>query len=201
MRFLCSGTQSKPIREFHLSDVSGAQQGRISETDSRRQRSQQVHSMGALQDGRYPSSEAPTAEGRLDGQIGPERRLLCSANPPGAPTLPVCTMEGGNLPIQLSPLRPILSSEGVHEDHAPSDSMAEADGLSDNHLHRRQPSNGIHKGGSQVPGRNIGCTAGSAGISDKYPKSTLEPCQELQFLGFSINSVEMTIRVPQTKLD
>ena len=47
------GPQSKPIREFHLANVSGAQEGRISETDSRPLRSQQVHSMGALQDGRY----------------------------------------------------------------------------------------------------------------------------------------------------
>ena len=39
------------------------------------------------------------------------------------------------------------------------------------------------------------------GFLINYPKSTLEPCQELQFLGFSINSVEMTIRVPQTKLE
>ena len=111
--------------------------------------------------------EGITAEGRLNSQIEPERRLLCSANPPGAPSLPVCTMEECNLPIQLSPLWPILSPEGVHVDHASSDSMAEAVGLSDNHLHRRQPSSGIHKGGSQVPSRNIGCTAGSAGISDK----------------------------------
>ena len=39
------------------------------------------------------------------------------------------------------------------------------------------------------------------GFLINYPKSPLEPCQELQFLGFSINSVEMTIRVPQTKLE
>ena len=32
------------------------------------------------------------------------------------------------------------------------------------------------------------------------PKSILIPCQELQFLGFSIDSVAMTIRVPQEKL-
>ena len=33
------------------------------------------------------------------------------------------------------------------------------------------------------------------------PKSILQPCQELQFLGFNVNSVDMTIRVPQRKLE
>ena len=83
------------------------------------------------------SSEAPTAERDWIVKLNlKDAGLLCSANPPGAPTLPACTMEGGNLSIRLSPLRPILSPEGVHEDHASSDSMmAEAVGLSDNHLH------------------------------------------------------------------
>ena len=38
------------------------------------------------------------------------------------------------------------------------------------------------------------------GFVVNYPKSIIQPCQELQFLGFSINSADMNIRVPKEKL-
>ena len=38
------------------------------------------------------------------------------------------------------------------------------------------------------------------GFTINYQKSILEPTQSTQFLGFSLNTVEMTIRVPQTKM-
>ena len=39
------------------------------------------------------------------------------------------------------------------------------------------------------------------GFVVNHPKSILQPCQELQFLGFNVNLVDMTICVPQTKLE
>ena len=158
------GSGRSTSRGVHLTDVPSSQKGWISQTDHRPPRTKQVHKGGTLQDGRNPSSEGPATAGRLVGETRSKRRILCCPNSPGTPSIPTGPVEGSNVPVQLPPVRTVLGPEGIHQDHAPCDSLAEAARVQDNHVHRRQPDHGLHEGGSSQPSGASSCSAGSPRI-------------------------------------
>ena len=63
-------------RGIHLKDVCGPKKGWQCETHNRAEGTEQVHTLGTLQDGRNPSGERSTAGGRLDGQDRPQGCLF-----------------------------------------------------------------------------------------------------------------------------
>ena len=174
------GTQ--PVSgELYFWDVSCIEERRFPQTNYRSQRTEQVHSMGALEDGGYISCKGLTPEGGLDGQAGgyisckrltPERgldgqaglkgRLSFSANSPRTSTVLADTLERNKVSIQLPFLQPIVSSESVFEDHAPSSGVAETARLLDDHLFGRQLDHVLHERGSSLSSRiNIGANRSS----------------------------------------
>ena len=163
-------TSTPTSTDVCVQDLSSAKEGWLPQANSGPSGVKQVYTLGAFQDGRNPSSQGHSTGRGLDGETRPKRRILFSANSPGAQAVPANSMERYDIPIQLPTLRTVVSPEGVHQNHASSDSMAETAGVSDNHLHRRQPHNGVNRGAGPLPSGNSGGAAGSTRVCDKSPQ-------------------------------
>ena len=88
---------------------------------------------------------------RGDWMVKLDLKILRGSNSPGASEVHASPLAGEDL-YQFNCLPYSLSSapQGVHEENAPSDCLAEANWLSDDYLHRQQPNYGTYTGGSSL---------------------------------------------------
>ena len=133
----------------------------------------------------------------MNGETRPKRHMLCSANSPGAQAVSANIIEGEDIPINCLPLGLSSTSRVFTKIMRPV--IAWLRQLScwiityiDDNLIMSSTEKQAH------------CLAvallEAPGFVINRPKFILQPCQELQFLGFVINSKKMTIRVPPEKL-
>ena len=67
-------------------------------------------------------------------------------------------------------------------------------------LYRRHPPHGRVQGETERPGIRLGLPAAVSGVYDKHEKTALEPSQSLVFLGFTVDTTKMELRLPPEKL-
>ena len=105
------------------------------------------------------------------------------------------------LSVYVPPIWTGVCPKGFHEDLAASSGVPEEQRYALCCLHR-QPS--FATPGQRKAERVLSNSLSSAriaGILINYPKSVLEPTQNLVFLGFTINSVEKKLSLPAEKLE
>ena len=77
---------------------------------------------------------------------------------------------GDSIPIQLPPLRPVVSPLGLYQDHKANNDHPQDNGPESDHIHRRHPGHGKHR----VPGKGTHCSSdippGELGVYNKLPK-------------------------------
>ena len=118
---------------------------------------EQVHTLGAFEDGRDLSG----AGGGLDGQDRPQACLFCRPiDLPHCPFYAFMTYQFNCLPFRLSSvLGPNFTKICC--------SLAETTRLLDDKLHQQQPTHGQHKGGSQADGRACSDSTGTTWFHSK----------------------------------
>ena len=165
---------------------------------------EQVCTEGTLQDGGYPHSKGPPEARGLAGQGRPERCLFFNTDRPPTQKVSQVYLQRELLPVQLSTIRPVLSSMGS--------SHSQGERCKANSLHRRYTDTGGVQGLDPRPGdRNVV----PPGIPQFHrmlylleylsfimnrKKSILNPAQVIEFLGLSVDSIATKLRLPLIKM-
>ena len=84
-------------------------------TGSQPQEPQLLHTNGALQDGGAPHPARPDPVSGLDDKDGSERCLSSDTSVSKALTPPPVSVECHNLPVQMPPIWPNISTSGVYQ--------------------------------------------------------------------------------------
>ena len=127
---------------------------------------EQVHTLGAFEDGRDLSS----AGGGLDGQDRPQACLFC--RPYRSTSLPFLYFH--DLPVQLPPIQAVLCAGPKFSQRYVAAWLRQLGcwminytRLLDDKLHQQQPTHGQHKGGSQADGRACSDSTGTTWFHSK----------------------------------
>ena len=150
-----------------------------------------------FQDGICQDSQEFTPEGRLVCETRLQRRILDSAHAPGTSEIPQVSVAEPILAVQGSPFLPQQCPVHIYEaDKAGSVTLKEPEHQDDTLLgrhvdHGRDPRGGIKASGDSAVG---------LGFVINIPKSSLTPKQRLEFLEFVLDTRQMTIALPETKL-
>ena len=107
-------------------------------------------------------------------------------------------MEGPDVPVQLSSVRVVVSPVDLYQDHMAGCGSPMGDRPTSDHLHRRHTCHGGDRVSPQRPCDSSDVPAGEPGVCDK---SELDPLQEIEFLGFTVNSKTMELKLPGEKKD
>ena len=177
--------------------VPGAKERGRSETCNKSQTSEQICEIRALQDGGVTYNKNPPPEERLDGKNRLEGCLLHDTHGPSMPSPPPFQSREEVIPIQLSPLRPMHGPQSVYQNSQASCGDVEVHGTSGGDIHRRHASHGILQ---RFPYGSHSFDPVSPRFIINEKKSLLEPTQEIEFLAMIINSKEMDISLPGSKI-
>ena len=146
---------------------------------------EQAYSLYPFQNGGSFSFERNASQRGLHVQSRPKRCILFSATKSQIPKICEFQVERSNLSVSLPLLRPGTSTQDIYkttEDSYFSDEEVECS--IDNFSGRYSTD---------------GCLG--LGFLINIKKSVLQPCQTIQFLGMEINSIDMTVTLPQEKKD
>ena len=187
-------------REFLLPDVPVPPKRRQAETCNKSIKAQPLCEDRALQNRGHSHAERSAKSRRLDGQDRPERCLFYDSHCSGGQRFPQIPMEGPDVSVQLSSVRVVVSPVGLYQDHTASCGNPAGNRPTSDHLHRRYPRHGGDRVSPQRPCDSSGVPAGEPGVCGNHPKSELDPSQEIEFLGFTVNSKTMELKLPGEKI-
>ena len=101
--------------KLYFSNLPSGKEGRGTKTGSQPQEPQLLHSNGALQDGGAPHPARPDPVSGLDDKDGSEGCLSSDTSVSRTPTPPPVSVECHNLPVQMPPIWPNISTAGVYQ--------------------------------------------------------------------------------------
>ena len=160
-----------------------------------------VFKLSPFQNGGYSPTSRSFATKRLARQNRSQRRLFCSSHLGKTSKIsPVC-LEGLSDGICLPAVRPSVSSPSVYKINeacaCPSAKIGNTShNLSRRHFFMNQTPSGLLRDMSTAS-----LLLDNLGFVVNQNKSVFTPSQTLEFLGFQVNTVTMTLVVPQTKVD
>ena len=159
--------ESTPRRGFHFEHVSGSKKEWGSETCNKPEEPKCLCESSAFQNGRHTHIKESAEAERLDGQSGPERCLLCSPNCTGRQEISKVSGGRSAVPVHLPTFWSVMCSLGVYQNNEGNNSMPEAAGSQDDHLHRRYPVDSRGPGDSAGSCCESGVSAGKSGFHCK----------------------------------
>ena len=140
----CHHRSSTLHRQFHISDLSGGEEGGRTEAGDTPQGPQQLCEIRALQNGGLPCFTRLNPAGGLDDQIGPKGCIPPCPNSQRLSTPPPIPMGAEVIPICVSPIWANIGPTGVHEDNETSS----GGGYSSDCIPRRYTDHAPLKGGA-----------------------------------------------------
>ena len=168
------------------------------ETSDRFERVESIRGPTPLQDGRNHSDEGFGTEGQLDGETRHEGCLLISPHIPSTSKIPQVPMAREDLGIQESSLRTTECPSCVHKASKTNCCIVEEAG------HKMYFISGRHAQ-SRVDLQSQLATAIELLILLEFiintKKGVFKPTQVIEFLGFRIDSQQMSMALPKQKLD
>ena len=153
-----------------------------------------------LQNGGDPLVERRTQRVRLDDEGRSEGCLLHDSNKPHPPTPPKIQVGGSDLPIQMSPVRAIVGSLGLYQDHQANSSNTQRPRPENDNLYRRYPSDGRVQETAKAHTAGLIYLLQNLTFIINEPKSINTPTQVIDFLGFTVNSKSMELKLPGEKV-
>ena len=146
----------------------------------------------AFQDGGNPHPQRPCQSRGLDGQGGSEGGILIlqsqSTN---------LTTNTQILSVPLLTIWPVIGSLGLYQDPEAGTSSPSGDGGANDSVHRRHRDPGEVPGASKQPCGGIGVSLAVLGFQSK---PVLNPAQVMEFLGFTVDTVQMELKLPVDKI-
>ena len=155
----------------------------------------------ALQNGGNPYPQRPCQSGGLDGKGGSEGCVFRNPNPQITPSIPEISLSGEMLSVPVPTIWPVIGSLGLYQDPEASTSSPPGDGCATD-------SNYIDDililAESQEQARNhaeaLVYLLQCLGFKVNQKKSVLEPAQVMEFLGFTVDTVHMELKLPLEKI-
>ena len=117
-----------------FSNLPSGKEGRGTKTSSQPQEPQLLHKNGTLQDGGAPHPARPDPVSGLDDKDGSEGCLSSDTSVSRTPTPPPVSVECHNLPVQMPPIRPNISTSGVYQGVKTGGRDTETNGNSSNSI-------------------------------------------------------------------
>ena len=194
---LCSNQQAKRKR-VHQFPLCSPQKGWGSQASNQSKTPKQLHSIRTFQNGINPHVKGSSKEGRLLSKSGLKGWFngTCLGKTPKIPSVP---MEGLHR-VCLPAVWPSKCPKSVRKTSETSVVSPKAEGHSANSLPRRLFDNGrIKTTCTSTCSNNIEHLEG-LGFVINYQKSLLIPSQQIEFLGYMVNSVSMSLSLPKDKL-
>ena len=142
----------------------------------------------SFQDGGLEGGCGHSSPFRLHVQNRPQGRILCCPHPPGTPKASLLSIQKCNLPVQMPTFRSHFSTSGLHK-------SAEAPGGLDDMLILNSQREGAIRDASLMI-----YLLESLGFVVNTDKSILLPSQEMEFLGVLVNSITMSLSLPDNKV-
>ena len=105
-------------------------------------------------------------------------------------------MEGQSLSGQLPAIQAVISSVGLFQDYETGSGNPAGVGTPSDYLHRRYSGHGRDR----VTAKRSHHSCENLGFVINHPKSELTPTLEIEFLGFTVNSIEMELKLPGEKV-
>ena len=135
-------TQRANEQGIHFSALLCPKEGWRDEAYNQLKEPQHICGHSPLQNGEYPYVEGYTKIRRLDDESRPERCLLYDTHGITPQTPTEISVAGRNLSVQLSPIRSVICSVGLYQDHTASSGHASVPRTEADHLHRRHSDHG-----------------------------------------------------------
>ena len=176
--------------------VLGSQSRRGKSTCDQPEIAEQAHSHTSFQDGAYQEREGYNTEGRLDDKTGFEGCIPLGPHLSISPEIPPVLNTGSTMAVQGPPFWPQQRSLLLHQAVEACSGYYEETGLPDNPVPRRHADHGKEYGEGKETSGHSNRVADKPGLHCEFEV----PTQELEFLGFCLNSQDMTITLPQSKL-
>ena len=155
-----------------------------------------------FQNGRYSYHEKPPVCGGLASENQSQRCILLYPNYQcTSQEVPVFLGRKETLPIQLPPIWPSVSSLGLYQNpKVGHDSWSRAGDVLGNGVHRQHLAHGGVQKESTRPGKQSDIPNELHGVHSEQRKTTTEPSQTLEFLGFMVNTRAMELYLPPVKI-
>ena len=180
--------------------VCSPQERRGKSPSSQSEASEPVSSVRALLNGGHPHVEGFTNKGGFSGKNRPQGYLSDGAYLERPPKISTFCLEELPHGVLLSPFRFSNSTKGVYKTYETSRRGPKTKRDSFNYIFRRHINNGeSYDLALQHAASTLNLLEG-LGFIVNYQKSQLKPCQELEFLGFLINSNTLSLQLPGEKL-
>ena len=178
------GTQGARKKGIHIPIILSPQKGWRHETHYQSEGSECLCRDTPLQDGGHPHAQRYPQTRRLDDKSRPEGCLLHDSNGITSQTPTEISVARADLPVQLSPIRPIICTLGLYQDHKTSDGNPSISRSKADYIHRRHPDNGqfTHLGEGTHSGIDI--PAGESGVYYKSPQVTADTNTRNSIPGF-----------------
>ena len=185
----CHSGSSTIHRQLYISDLPGGKEGGRIDAGYKPEEPQQLCKNGALQDGRPPYITGFNPARGLDDQAGLEGCLPSSSNSQSRPTPPPIQMGTEDIPVCVSTIWADFSPTDLHKNNETCGRELRQMGIRliiylDDIMIMH------HSGEEMVQITPLACQVFEAlGLMVNMVKSQLTPQQELEFLGFLVNSV------------
>ena len=162
--------------------------------------SQSVHSLRTFQNGGDSYAEGSVKKRRLYGQDRPEGCLFHGASMEEPPKVSEVCLERNNVRVCLPALRARKCSQSLHETYEACSRPVTTTLHQTDSLFRRHANNGSVPG--RCPPTCLNCPRSFArvGLHDNYMKSVLVPSTQMEFLGFVVDSLTLSLALPRDKI-
>ena len=196
MQFKCQTLLSR----FCKHNFSSSKEGRGHTSYHKSKRTESTFGLRTLQNGGHSFTSRPLNSKRFSGENRSQRRLPHCSYLGKSPEISQVSMGTWNSGIQFPSIRCLRSSTHLHKTHENSNGLLRRLGCRlivylDDILLMNQSAEGLKK--DQDLTIHI---LTSLGFIINYKKSVLDPSNCQEFLGFRVNSQEMTLSLPQHKI-
>ena len=169
---------SGPNVEQHI--PQGEEKWEVS-THNKFEKSEFLHSLSTLQDGRVEQCKGFTSEGRLHGENRPNRCLFFTPTPQELQKIPEISMGGENIRISLPLFRAGPSPKNFYEINESTYQCLEENNDQISNLPRRHTNKGEDHGRDNYPQRLCNLPPGKFGFCHKLGEIHLDPSKGNRF--------------------
>ena len=180
--------------------IPGPQEGWRAETSDKSQSPQPVCQHRAFQNGGYSHCEGSIETRGLASQSRPEGRILCHPHRSDSQKVPQMSSSGENISVYVSTFRAVIGPVGIHQDTKTSTGPSLRDGHASGSLYRRHSDPWQSKETALDHTEGIVYLLESLGFVINKDKSVLIPSQTIEFLGLTIDTINMELLLPPHKI-
>ena len=138
---------------------------------------------GAFQNGELPYDKGHPKTRRLDDKGRPEGCLLHDSTSNQSEAAGAISMAGGNIPVQLPPIWPDLSTSGLYQDPEGSNDHLKVIGSKNDHIHRRHSYHGRDRESGKGAHSSSNFPIGELRVHYQSPQVRPETPEGDRFLG------------------